>query len=163
AVLFEALTGKRAFGGEDEGDIALGILLADIPSASSIVPSIPPALDAVVTKALARDREERFQTALEFQVALERASPPPPARDVARVAETVGQKLFELRRVALQEAMSRSVGPVIVEAALERTSTVKVGPSRKVFAAAAVMAVLLLYTAIRLGATTAQTTRPAPP
>src|SRR5262249_15833784 len=93
------------------GDIALGVLLAVTDVPSSIVPGIPRALDDVVSRALARDRNERFQTALEFQEALERAIPPAQARDVARVAESAGREGFELRRAALQERMEGRENP----------------------------------------------------
>src|SRR4051812_33037813 len=42
AVLFEALTDKRLLEGEDEGDIALGVLLGSFPAPSSVAPHVPP-------------------------------------------------------------------------------------------------------------------------
>ncbi|MDP9001242.1 MAG: serine/threonine protein kinase, partial [Myxococcota bacterium] len=104
-VLYEALTGQRPFGGEDDGDVVLGILIGEAPSASSVVPRLPSALDAVVARALDRDRDRRFQTAAEFQEALERAVAPASARAVARTVERLGGEGFELRRAALQASL----------------------------------------------------------
>jgi hypothetical protein len=101
-ILFEALTGRKLFTGDDEGDIVLGILITEIPSPSSIVPGLPPQLDVVVQKALAREREERYQTAAEFGEALERALTPAPARAVSRVVETYGGVKLDERRAVLQ-------------------------------------------------------------
>jgi serine/threonine-protein kinase len=44
---------------------------AKIPKPSELTPGVPKALDAIVLKALARKREERFATAGDFQLALE--------------------------------------------------------------------------------------------
>jgi serine/threonine-protein kinase len=104
-VLYEALTGKRPFAGEDDGDIVLGILLGEVPPPSSVVGGLPLAIDAVVDRALQRDRADRFQTAAELQEALERAVAPASVRDVARVVEWCGAEEFEVRRAILQAAI----------------------------------------------------------
>jgi serine/threonine-protein kinase len=104
-VLFEMLTGRRLLGGEDEGDIALGVLLGAFPAPSSIVPDLPPGLDEVVAKALARDREERFQLASDLQEALERVLPPASPREVGRVVEELGVEVIAARREALRNAL----------------------------------------------------------
>jgi serine/threonine protein kinase len=104
-VLYEALTGQRPFAGEDDGDVVLGILIGEVPRASSVVVGLAPALDSAVARALDRDRDNRFQTAAEFQEALERAVAPATARDVARTVEHLGCAGFELRRAALQAAL----------------------------------------------------------
>src|SRR5262249_24181788 len=44
-VLFESLTLKPLFSGDDEGDIALGILVSETPVPSTMVSGLPPALD----------------------------------------------------------------------------------------------------------------------
>src|SRR5262249_11410999 len=85
AVPFEAFAQRRLFSGDDEGDIVLGILVAEIPSPSSLVPDIPVAVDAVVARALAREPDERYPTAAEFAEELERALTPATTRDVSRV------------------------------------------------------------------------------
>lgn len=107
-VLYEALTGQRPFTGEDEGDIALGILLGEVAPPSSLVPGISRELDAVVDRALARDRADRFQTAAEFQAALERAVPAASMLDVARVVDACGAEEFEFRRAVLQAALDEA-------------------------------------------------------
>jgi serine/threonine-protein kinase len=107
-VLYEALTGERPFPGTDIGDIALGILMGELPPPSSIVPSLPPEVDAVLERALARDRGERYATAAELQDALEHAVPAASPREVATVVETVGQEQLERHRTNLRAALARA-------------------------------------------------------
>jgi serine/threonine-protein kinase len=107
-VLYEALTGQGLFRGDDEGDVALGILVGEVPRVSELVPGLPAALDPVLEKALERDRELRFATAAEFQEALDRALTPAAARDVARVVEHLGREELDRRRTAVQAALKAS-------------------------------------------------------
>jgi serine/threonine protein kinase len=73
-VLWEMLTGRQLFPADRQA-AAGGRALAElrkpkIRAPSSIVPGIPEGLDEVVLKALAVEREDRYQTAGDFKVAL---------------------------------------------------------------------------------------------
>jgi eukaryotic-like serine/threonine-protein kinase len=72
-ILFELLTGRVPF----EGDSAVAIALRQVseapPAPSSVNPAVPPALDAVVLRALEKEPARRFADADEFTVALEAA------------------------------------------------------------------------------------------
>jgi eukaryotic-like serine/threonine-protein kinase len=93
-VLWEALTGRRLFQGNDRGELTGKVMNMPIPAPSEIVPSLPSALDAVVLRSLARDRDERFQDAREFAVALEKAASPAIPRQVGEWVEAiVGDRL----------------------------------------------------------------------
>jgi serine/threonine-protein kinase len=61
-ILFEMLTGKVPFAGEGYGEIIVKHITTPAPSPRSINPSISPALEAIVMRALAKGRENRFQT-----------------------------------------------------------------------------------------------------
>jgi serine/threonine-protein kinase len=69
-VLFEMLTGRLPFEGDNDLAIALQHANDPAPSAVTFVPDLPPALDAIVGQALRKDPAERFQTAAEFFAAL---------------------------------------------------------------------------------------------
>jgi serine/threonine-protein kinase len=72
-VLFELLTGKVPFDGDSSVAIALQHINEPPPKPSSVNPSVPPVLDAVVAKAMAKSPVERYASADEFSAALERA------------------------------------------------------------------------------------------
>ena len=74
-VLYELLTGRPPFDAETHIATATMRLTVDPPPPGSLRPGIPRALEAVVMKALARDPEDRFQTADEMSAALGHAVP----------------------------------------------------------------------------------------
>jgi serine/threonine protein kinase len=74
-VLWEALTCKRLFQGENEAAVLQRVLAGDVLPASSHVPGLPPALDAIVARGMSRDPTKRFATAREMASALEALLP----------------------------------------------------------------------------------------
>src|SRR5690606_4112685 len=72
-VLYQLLTDKRPFDGDNDFSIIHQIIGHEPPPPSSANPRLPGALDAVVARALAKTREERFATARDFAVALQAA------------------------------------------------------------------------------------------
>jgi beta-lactam-binding protein with PASTA domain/tRNA A-37 threonylcarbamoyl transferase component Bud32 len=91
-VLYEMLTGKVPFNGENPVAIAYKHVREDPLAPSLLNPDISPELEAVVMKALAKNPENRYQSAMEMRSDLERclegapvyATPVLPADDVAR-------------------------------------------------------------------------------
>jgi serine/threonine protein kinase len=65
-VLWEMLTHKRLFLGNSDFVTLSNVLKQDAPAPSSINPDVPEELDAIVLKALAKDREERQPTVEQF-------------------------------------------------------------------------------------------------
>jgi len=70
AVLYEMATGKRAFEGKNQISVASAILEKDPEAISKIKPLSPASLDYLVATCLAKDREERFQTAHDLRLQL---------------------------------------------------------------------------------------------
>jgi len=58
-VLFEMLTGRRAWTGDSAGAVAVARLAGDPPAPSSMNQAVPPALDTIVRRALARAPSDR--------------------------------------------------------------------------------------------------------
>ncbi|HEV2615302.1 MAG TPA: protein kinase [Candidatus Acidoferrales bacterium] len=71
AVLFEMATGKRAFDGKTTASVIAAILEREPPAISSVQPMSPPALDRTVKICLAKDPDERFQSAHDVKLQLE--------------------------------------------------------------------------------------------
>ena len=63
AVVYEMATGKRAFEGKTQASLIAKILEIDPPPISSLQPMTPPALDRVVKRCLAKEPDERCQSA----------------------------------------------------------------------------------------------------
>ena len=70
-MLYELLTGRQPFASENYMGVIQNIIHGRVPSVKSINPQVAPAVDAMVMKALAKNREERFQSARKFREAIE--------------------------------------------------------------------------------------------
>ncbi|MHB1613512.1 MAG: Stk1 family PASTA domain-containing Ser/Thr kinase, partial [Actinomycetes bacterium] len=101
-LLYELLTGRPPFIGDSPVAVAYAHVNEAPPPPSSLDPDISPSLDAIVLKALAKDRADRYQSAAEMRVDVERAlrgipvaAPTPvvggtPTMRMATVARTSG-------------------------------------------------------------------------
>jgi serine/threonine protein kinase len=70
-VLHEILTGRRLFKGENDLQTVEKVRVCDVPPPSLQNPLCPPELDVIVLKALAKHRDDRFQSASEMADALD--------------------------------------------------------------------------------------------
>ena len=62
-VLYEMLTARRAFGGDSEASVISGIMSGEPPPLSALQPLMPHALDRLVHRCLAKDPDERWESA----------------------------------------------------------------------------------------------------
>ncbi len=74
AVLYELLSGKKAFKKDTASDTLAAILLQEPPELTESGKNIPAALDHIVKHCLEKDRDNRFQTAKDITFALSEAS-----------------------------------------------------------------------------------------
>ena len=72
AVLYEMTTGTRAFPGETFGAVIAEVLQAIPPSATHLNPSLPSSIEPIISKALEKDRDLRYQSASDIRTDLER-------------------------------------------------------------------------------------------
>lgn len=70
-VLHELLTGRRLFKADSDVQTLARVREANVSPPSRLNPQLPPGLDDIVLKALAKDPDDRFRTAQEFRLALE--------------------------------------------------------------------------------------------
>src|ERR1035438_6367261 len=74
AILYEMLTGKLAFRKATSAETMTAILNEDPPTISQVAPSVPPGLQRVVNRCLAKSPEQRIQHATDLAFALESLS-----------------------------------------------------------------------------------------
>lgn len=85
AVLFELVTGRMPFEATSEYDLLMAQLNEPPPLVSELVPGVPPAIDAIVARAMEKRREDRYGSAMDFRRALLAAlaeAPPVPEEPV---------------------------------------------------------------------------------
>jgi Tol biopolymer transport system component len=70
ALVYEMATGRRAFQGATAASLIGAILHTDPPSVSELQPLTPPGLDHVVSRCLAKNPEDRWQTARDVAMEL---------------------------------------------------------------------------------------------
>jgi serine/threonine protein kinase len=108
-VLWEALTGKRLFKGENDGHTMSLVKEGTRVPPSEIVADLPDALDVAVLHALARERDERPATAAAMASELAAALTPASTERVAKwMTEVAGGALAE-RKALLRQSESESI------------------------------------------------------
>src|SRR3954452_3579943 len=70
-VLYELLTGHRAFDGKSASSIMASVLATTPKPVGEIIPLSPPALDRIVSRCLAKDPDDRWQTARDVAAELD--------------------------------------------------------------------------------------------
>ncbi len=108
-VLWEMLTGRRAFSGDNELLLLDAVRNPNIPFASFFNPAVPETLDQVIAKAIAKEPEDRYPSAQELRKALARAIPSALAlddSDLERLVTTVMADTIERDLAQLPESVS---------------------------------------------------------
>jgi eukaryotic-like serine/threonine-protein kinase len=70
-IMFEAVTGQVPFDASTFNQLMFKIVLSDVPRPESLVPDLDPAFATLITKAMARDPAQRFQSADDFIAAID--------------------------------------------------------------------------------------------
>ena len=110
-VAWELFTGRRLFRGKSDAHVFKMVNEGAREPPGAIRPGLPPALDLAVMKALSIEADDRFASARDFAIAVERAVPPASQREVAEWVEQVAGPLLaeRARRVQRIEAGDDSV------------------------------------------------------
>ncbi len=70
-VLYELITGHRAFDGKTSSSVMAAVLATKPRPIEELVPLTPPALERIVSRCLAKDPEDRWQTARDVAAELQ--------------------------------------------------------------------------------------------
>jgi serine/threonine-protein kinase len=100
-LLWELLTGERLFDGEAEGMILGRILDDEVPAPSTLRHGVPAGLDGVTLRGLARDQEQRFESARAMALELEKVVRPATTVEVGEWVESLAGTSLDERRQML--------------------------------------------------------------
>jgi hypothetical protein len=139
-VLWEALTGKRLFVGENDAHVFDQVLRGCSVPPSAHVKDLPPALDAVTMRGLQVDPASRFPTARDMARALEEAMPLAPASRIGDWVEAAAKETLAERSARIASIESEwgayAPGPAAPEGAARARSTGPLSPAPPVAAPA---------------------------
>lgn len=154
-VCFELLTGRRPFLAGDPAGLMHAHLQEQPPAPSSLRAGIPAALDGVVLRGLAKDRDQRWSSAGEMAAAARAAlavsgvavprpaADPPTGRTAVGAFPGDGAGRVVTRRQELPAAAATRVGPTAVPEAPRRPAPARTWPAWVVAGLATVAAVVL--------------------
>ncbi len=107
-VLWEALTGVRLFRGDTDAETLHRVISGVVAPPSQYAANLPPGLDAVVLGALRREPTERYATAREFAVAIERCTGIASPTEIGEWVEAVAHDTLLRRAERVNEIESGS-------------------------------------------------------
>jgi len=113
--LWECLTGARLFDAASDAATIDAVRSRPVEPPSALRPDVPPELDAITLRALARDPDKRFRTAHDMSEDLDRFLV---GQDDRPTSKTVGrwmEAIFGVERATLKKAISQGgeVGPTL--------------------------------------------------
>ena len=95
--LYEMAAGRKAFSGSSQASVISSIMASEPPAISTVAPMAPAALDRVVRTGLAKDPNDRWQSAHDMMIELRWIAE---GRSEERAADTSGQSRGRLERIA---------------------------------------------------------------
>jgi Tol biopolymer transport system component len=143
-VLYEMATGRPAFSGNTTAAIFNAILNQHPPPALRLNPDLPPKLEEIISKAVEKDRELRYQSAADLRADLKRLQRNTTSGRSAATSEAVApvydrraDKETAAPRAALQNADQTSSDSQMVAALVKRHKNVLIGALAAAIIAAA--------------------------
>ncbi|HEV8140801.1 MAG TPA: protein kinase [Pyrinomonadaceae bacterium] len=126
AILYEMLSGRRAFHGESAAETMSAILKEDPPDLSETNQRISPALERLVHHCLEKNPEERFHSARDLAFALEALSGTSPTS-----SQTTAMSALPARRMTRRELVLASVAAVAILAVVALAAAMAISYFRR--------------------------------
>jgi serine/threonine protein kinase len=133
AVLYELLTNTKPFAGDTMHSVLYKIVSEPPPDLGELKPDLPPALNGIVRKALAKDPAERYRTAAEMANAVTAVRAP---LGPTRLSKTISHRISIDKALKEKQAAQHGGG--------SRKTVVALGAGGAVLAAATIMFALKL-------------------
>lgn len=124
-VLWEMLANRRLHDGLKDIDIVSRVVNGQLSAPSTYAHDLPAVLDAIVLKSLATDPANRFASAREFAIEIERNAKLASSSEVSEWVERLAHDTISVRsdRVAAMERASQDMAPMNVAQAPDRIPT----------------------------------------
>ena len=122
-IVYEMATGKRAFEGKSQASLIAAILEREPPAMSVLQPMTPPTLDWVVKRCLAKDPDDRWQTARDLELELKWIAGGGSQAALTPIAPAKGM------RAPSQWALILSLGALLLGAAIASLAVWNLKPS----------------------------------
>jgi Tol biopolymer transport system component len=138
AVLYEMLTGKRAFGGASHASLISSIISSQPPPVSTVQSLVPAGLDHLIARCLAKDPEDRWQSARDMKLQLTwiAEAPPSPSSPTTKATSSRERLAWALACVVLV-ALIGAIATILVlrraPAAVEPVQFVMLPPENASF------------------------------
>ena len=116
-VLYEAATGRAAFGGKTQASVIAAILSSEPPAMTAVQPAAPKLLERVVRTCLAKDPEDRIHSAHDLQLELEWLLEAGPDADSTAANRRRGVPWLGMVATAIVIAVAAVVGTIAYERA----------------------------------------------
>ena len=184
-LLYEALAGRRPFGGDTPVAVMLAVERGEATPLATLRPDVPAGVASVVDRAMSRDPSRRFATATDMSAALEAAVEAPAGVPVAAVATvpiardvaSSVTRTIPVARASAPEARARPrrrralalvaaafvAGAIAAGAVVTQHDEGHASPTIPPTTAPATTAAPLTSAATTTSTTTSTTTAPAPP
>jgi len=107
-VLWETLAGRRLFEGDNEAMVLVKALEGKVTPPSELVPGLPRAFDQVVARGISHDPTQRFRTAREMAIALEKCGRMASPSEVGEWVEQIAGEELTKRAARIAEIESVS-------------------------------------------------------
>ncbi len=128
-VAWEAFAGQRLFQADNEAAVLHAVLHEHVRPPSELAPELPRELDAVVLRGLSREPAERFATAREMALELERLGGIAPASEVGAWVDSLVHAELAERQARVAEIESAS-SPELPSLSLPASGAVGAGRGR---------------------------------
>ncbi len=127
-VLYEMATGQKAFSGKSQASLISSIMGTEPPSVSTVAPMTPPAFDRVVRTCLAKDADDRWQTARD--VGLQLAGIQQDRSSSIPLQATARRRRSSTMIVLALVAATLILGALVVRSVFSRAAASRSGPVR---------------------------------
>ncbi len=129
-LLWESLVGQRLFEGSNEEALVRRIDAGDVPAPSTKVAGISPELDAIVMRAICKDADGRFPTALAMAEAISGLVALPPRTEISSwIKRFASQRAVPANAIGCSRDLTEEMNPDAIVAVLEHRATMASRPS----------------------------------